>query len=191
MALSVLWAALLGALLGLDRNLRDLSMGWAPCAFWAAAGAVVGVELQLSGLAGGQWFWPLTYAACAVAIARYLAVSTEVGGWSRPGEPVQALLAAFAFGMAWGLGAHRFIGAAALATIFALAWRPRQSDSLRRARAQDAGMETGPALELTFRLARSGGRGPEKSGHDDKGGQQREEQGNGEELAHASRPRMG
>ena len=86
MALSIVWAALLGACLGLDRNLRDLSVGWAPCAFWATLSAIIGVELQLSGHVDGMWFWPVTFAACAVAIAKYLTVTVRVGGWRESSE---------------------------------------------------------------------------------------------------------
>ncbi len=180
MALSVLWAALLGACLGLDRNLRDLAAGWASCAFWSCLGAVVGMELRLAGVADGMWFWPLSCAACAVAIAKYLTLTMAVGGWRERAEPAHALVAAFAFGLACGLGANRFVGAAAIATIFALAWRPRIGDSLDR---EIAGLSDDP-----FRIAREVvdvRRRPEEGRHDDEGRQQREEQRNGEQLAHS------
>ncbi len=181
-ALSVLWAALLGASLGLDRNMRDLSAGWAPCAFWAALGAVLGIELQLSGLANSVWFWPLTCATCAVAIAKYLTLTVTIGGWRRPTEPAHALVAAFAFGMACGVGASRFVGVAIIATIFALAWRPRIDDSLRRAVAQDSDV----ALRISREIV-DVGRRAEEGRHDDEGRQQSEEQRNGEQLAHSGR----
>ena len=76
-ALSVLWAALLGASLGLDRNLRDLSVGFAPCAFWGAMGAIIGVEMQYAGLAEHMWAWPLTCAACAVSPPSEIASRTS------------------------------------------------------------------------------------------------------------------
>lgn len=186
MALGVLWAALLGLSLGLDRNMRDLSAGSAPCAFWASLGAVVGVELQLSGLADSQWFWPLACAACSVAIAKYLTLTVAVGGWRNPTEPAHALMAAFALGMACGVGANRFVGAAVVAAIFALAWRPRIDDSLRLAAAQES--------DAALRIARDivdVGRRAEEGRHDDKGGQKREEQRDGEQLAHAGRAGMG
>jgi len=185
-ALGVLWAALLGLSLGLDRNMRDLSAGWAPCAFWATLGAIVGVELQLSGLANSQWFWPLICAACSVAIAKYLTLTVAIGGWRNPTEPAHALMAALAFGMACGLGANRFVGAAIVATIFALAWRPRIDDSLRLAAAQES--------DAALRLARDivdVGRRAEEGRHDDEGGQKREEQRDGEQLAHAGRAGVG
>lgn len=180
MALGILWAALLGACLGLDRNLRDLSAGWGPCSFWAALGAVIGVELQLSGFATGLWFWPLTCAACAVAIAKYLTLTVSIGGWRERAEPAHALAAAFAFGFACGLGANRFVGVAVVATIFALAWRPRIDDSLRRLTAQTSDAPLPIARDVV-----DVGRRAEEGRHDDEGRQQREEQRDGEQLAHS------
>lgn len=182
MALSVLWAALLGASLGLDRNLRDLSVGFAPCAFWGAMGAIIGVEMQYAGLAEHMWAWPLTCAACAVAIAKYLTLTVTVGGWRLPGEPAHALIAAFAFGLACGLGANRFVGAAVVATIFALAWRPRMDDSLRRAAAEESDAALAIARELVDVRRRA-----QEGGNDNESRQQREEQGNGEQLSHPGR----
>lgn len=186
MALSVLWAALLGASLGLDRNLRDLSVGWAPCAFWAAMGAVIGVEMQYAGMAEHMWVWPLTCAACAVAIAKYLTLTITVGGWRLPSEPAHALIAAFGFGIACGLGANRFVGAAVVATIFALAWRPRIDDSLRRS----ADLQSEAALRVARELVQVGRR-TEEGRHDDESRQQREEQRDGKQFPHAGRARMG
>lgn len=186
MALSVIWAALLGACLGLDRNLRDLRAGWAPCAFWATLAAIIGIELQLSGLADGVWFWPLAFAACAVSIAKYLTLTVTVGGWRNAAEPVHALAAAAGFGLACGLGANKLVGIAVLATIFALAWRPRISDSLRIA----AQAESDAAALRIVRDAVDVGRGAEEGRHDQEGRQQREEQGNGEQLAHPGGPWM-
>lgn len=186
MALGVLWAALLGASLGLDRSMRDLSAAWGPCAFWAGLGAILGVELQLSGLANSEWFWPLACAACSVAIAKYLTLTAAIGGWRNPTEPAHALMAAFALGIACGLGANRFVGAAVVAAIFALAWRPRIDDGLRLAAAQES--------DAAFRAARNivdVGRRAEEGRHDDEGGQKREEQRDGEQLAHAGRAGMG
>ena len=179
MALSVLWAALLGACLGLDRNLRDLSIGWASCAFWAAMGGVIGVELDL-GLGGHMWFWPLTCAACAVAIAKYLTLTATVGGWRLPAEPAHALIAAFAFGVACGVGANRFVGVAVVATIFALAWRPRANDSLRHA----AKSPSDAAARVGWEIVDIGRRA-EEGGNDNERRQQREEQRDGEQLPHA------
>ena len=183
MALSLIWAALLGACLGLDRNLRDLKAGWAPCAFWATLAAVIGIELQLSPLAENMWFWPIAFAACAVSIAKYLTLTMTIGGWRLPSEPAHALVAACGFGLASGLGANRLVGIAVLATIFALAWRPRISDSLRVA-AQS------PSDAAAVRIAREiveVGRRAEEGRHDEEGRQEREEQGNGEQLAHSGR----
>lgn len=177
MALSIVWAALLGACLGLDRDLRDLSAGWVPCAFWATLGAIIGVELQFSGLAQSMWFWPLTCAACAVAIAKYLTLTMRIGGWRELSEPAHALIAASAFGIACGLGANRFVGAAVLATVFALAWRPRIDDSLRHEIVRDSG----PAV----RVALDASRRAEEGRHDEEGRQQREDQRDGEKLAHS------
>lgn len=182
MALSIVWAALLGACLGLDRNLRDLSVGWAPCAFWATLSAIIGVELQLSGHVDGMWFWPVTFAACAVAIAKYLTVTVRVGGWRESSEPAHALLAACALGLACGLGANRFVGVAVLATVFGLAWRPRIDDSLRH----EIARESDPAL-LVVRDLVEVRRRAEESRHDEEGRQQREEQRDGEQLAHSGR----
>lgn len=182
MALSIVWAALLGACLGLDRNLRDLAVGWAPCAFWATLSAIIGVELQFSGLADGVWFWPLTIAACAVAIAKYLTFTVRIGGWRESSEPVHALLAACALGLACGLGANRFVGVAVLATVFGLAWRPRIDDSLRH--------EIAGQSDVALRIARDiveVGRRAEEGRNDEEGRQQREEQGDGEQLAHSGR----
>lgn len=179
MTLSILWAALLGACLGLDRNLRDLKAGWASCAFSACLGAVVGLELRLSGVADGMWFWPLSCAACAVAIAKYLTLTTAGGGWRYRAEPAHAVAAALAFGVACGLGANRFVGAAVIATIFALAWRPRIDDSP----APEVGGLSADALAVARDFV-DVGRRTEEGRHDDEGRQQREDQRNGEQLAH-------
>lgn len=182
MALSIVWAALLGACLGLDRNLRDLSVGWAPCAFWATLSAIIGIELHLSGLADNIWFWPVTFAACAVAIAKYLTITVRVGGWREPTEPAHALLAACALGLACGLGANRFVGVAVLATVFGLAWRPRIDDSLRH----ESASQSDPALLIARDIVEVGRRAKEGR-HDEEGGQEREEQRDGEQLAHSGR----
>ena len=180
MALSIVWAALLGACLGLDRNLRDLSAGWVPCTFWATLGAIIGIELQYSGLARSIWFWPLTCAACAVAIAKYLTLTMRIGGWRELSEPAHAVLAAGAFGLACGLGANRFVGAAVLATVFALAWRPRIDDSLRHEIAKGSGSAVRVARDIVDASRRA-----EEGRHDEEGRQQREEQRDGEKLAHS------
>lgn len=180
MALGIVWACLLGAGLGLDRTLRDLSAGWAACALWAGAGAVVGIETRLSGATEARLFWPLTIAACAVAIGKYLSTTTAIGGWRTQGEPAFALAAAFALGLATGLGADRLVGLAVLVIVVTLAWRSRLDDRPY----WTAEQESAAQLRIVQELLDIGGR-PEESRHDDEGGDKREEQRDGEKLAHA------
>lgn len=182
MALGILWATLLGAGLGLDRSLRDLRVGVGACALWSAIGALVAVNLRLDGLSDNRWAWPLAAAASATALGHYLATTTAIGGSSRPGEPWGAIAAAFGFGLAAGFGSGGFLGLMGLATIFALAWRPLVADP--------AEIATPPARTSGDGLRRIGnvveiGRRPQERGHDDESREQREEQRQGEQLAHA------
>lgn len=181
MALAILWAGLIGAGLGLDRSLRDLGAGWAACGAFAAAGAAAGVELQLVEIAGGRWFWPLTLAACTVAIGKYLATTRERESARRPIEPKLAMAAAAALGLAMGLGAHRFVGVAVLIILYTLGWRLLEDD---RTASVPAAAQSSPRVVSLDAPARAVG-GTEEGRHDDESGDKREEQGNGEQLAHA------
>jgi hypothetical protein len=182
MALGVLWAAFIGAGLGLDRSLRKLRAGVVACAVSAAASALVAIDLRLAGVAESIWFWPFAAAACAVALGYYLATTTAPGGWRRAGEPLAAVLAACALGATLGLGANRFAGLMIFVTIFALAWRPLVAEPLDMIAAP---APSGAPIDLVHV-----GRRAEESRNDDERGHQGEEQRQGEQLAHAGGARM-
>ena len=174
MALSIVWAGLVGAGLGLDRNLRNLRYGPAACAVSAAAGAFLVGDLQLGGLIPERWLWPVAAAATTVSLGYYLAATTDPRKGQHRFEPQAALVAACAFGVTLGLGADRFAGLMGLIALFALAWRPLDTPQA----------ETAPRSGLRFDRVDIGRRA-EEGRNDDEGGQQGEEQGQGEKLAHA------
>ncbi len=144
---------------------------------WMKPAIVGGVIMGLGFLLGG--FCPGT-SVCAVAIGKYLSTTTAIGGWRTQGEPAFALAAAFALGLATGLGADRLVGLAVLVIVVTLAWRSRLDDRPY----WTAEQESAAQLRIAHELLDIGGR-PEESRHDDEGGDKREEQRDGEKLAHA------
>ena len=185
MALSILWAGLLGAGLGLDRSLRNLRCGFAACAASAAAGGFLANDIRLSGLADHVWLWPLAAAASIVALGRYLSATTSIDAVRPAHEPLAALLAAYAIGMSLGLGANRFVGLMVLVALFSLAWRPRVAAAA--ATGPEASPRPPPATAPSFPPFEfvHVRRGPEEGRDDNERGDQREEERQGEQLAHA------
>jgi hypothetical protein len=174
MALELVWAGLIGAGLGLDRNLRNLRFGAGACAAYAAAGVLAGSVL-VTFPGPERLVSAFATAASAVAIGVYLTRTGATAPLRDRLEPIAAAAAAIAFGAALGIGQARFVGLMILISIFSLAWR-----SLSVApppQTVGAGASGMVLLEV--------GRRAEKSRNDDEGGQQREEQGDHEQLAHA------
>lgn len=179
MDLAIFWAALVGAGLGLDRTLRDLEAGWLACGVAAGTAAVAGAGLVGAGATANDWFWPLTLAGCTVAIGMYLAKTRAPAGVRRDREPGFALLAAVALGLAMGVGAHRFVGVAGLVGLYTLGWRLLDDDG---ASAPQASVPPPPIGASNLVHV---GRRPEEGRHDNESGQKREDQRDGEQLAHA------
>jgi hypothetical protein len=185
MAFGLIWAAMLGAGLGLDRSLRDLRTGWGASAAWAGAGYCLAWTFGVLGLAENQWAWPLAAAACTVAVGRYLAITTAPAGCLRPDEPLAAAAASTALGVAFGFEGYLLVGALTFVAIFALAWGPLVETPPVAVPAPAAPAPvSGGGFRATGNVVEIGRRSEERR-NDDEGGQKREEQREGEELAHA------
>ena len=184
MAYALFWTALLGAGLGLDRSMRHLRVGWAACALWAATGYVLAWDMRAGGVADSPAAWPIAAAACAVAVGYYLATTTALDGASRPNEPWAAAAAACAFGLAYGFQGYLLLAGMTLASIFLLAWRPLDAPApavaTKRAPSTPGLCPTANVVDIRRR--------PEEGRNDNESSQQGEEQGQGEQLAHAGCP---
>lgn len=195
--LGLVCAFLLGGGLGLERRLRGVRFGIVACAVAAGAGAVVGRDFSLSPLVDSQLFWPVALAACAVAIGYHLAATTRPGGWRTEDEAMTALVAATALGLLIGLGATQFAGLMVVVAIFSLGWRPLAPDTQPAPKPAPAVkptvlLETSAASTAAEAPASTPGfelidirRWPEEGRNDHERRQKREEQRQGEQLAHS------
>ena len=166
--LSFFVATMIGAGLGLERRLRDISPRVVGCMLAGAGGWLVAYDLGALAASRSSLFFALAAGAAAVALMAYISETTRAGGR----EKLLALAAAAGFGLMLGLGATKLVGLMGLIAIFGLAWRRLE---------QDAGA-AGPSVRKP--VVALAGRGPEESRHDDESRQQREDQRQGEELAH-------